>query len=219
MHPFSADEYFDLTSFSHSSLFNKNEPVWLTLKLIESYLKSLPLGEIHGTLENGVHLVNPEWITIGRGTVVESGAYIKGPCIIGENCEIRNGAYIRGNLIVGDRCVIGHATEVKNSIFLNGAHAGHFAYVGDSILGNKVNLGAGTRLANLRFDDQMIKVYSNGESIETGLRKLGAILGDFSLTGCNSVTNPGTFMGKHSRLAPCSTARGIIPANFNIKTS
>ena len=218
MNPFSPEAFFDLSDFEHTALFKKEEPVWASLKRIQDYLSSLSLGKILGVVEEGAYLVDSELISIGKGTVVEPGAYIKGPCIIGENCSIRHGAYIRGGLIVGNTCVIGHATEVKNSIFLNGAQASHFAYVGDSILGNHVNLGAGTKCANLRFDNKTVNIHLNGTSIDSELRKLGVIMGDFSLTGCNSVTNPGTLMGKGSRLAPCATACGVIPAHSIIKT-
>lgn len=217
MDPFSTEEYFDLSDFEHAILFRKGEPVWACLKRIKEYLSSLSLGQILGVVEEGAYLVSPELISIGKGTVVEPGAYIKGPCIIGENCSVRHGAYIRGNFIAGNACVIGHATEVKNSIFLNGAQAGHFAYVGDSILGNQVNLGAGTKCANLRFDNKTVNIRLNGTYIDSELRKLGVIIGDFSLTGCNSVTNPGTLMGKRSRLAPCTTACGVVPAHSVVK--
>ncbi len=217
MDPFSPFEYFDLPSFAHFSLFDENEPVWLVLKKIERYLLSLPLGNILGTVEAGAYLVNPETISIGKGSVVEPGAYIAGPCVIGENCQIRHGAYIRGNVLTGNRCVIGHATEVKNSIFFNGAKAGHFAYIGDSILGNHVNLGAGTKCANLRFDNHHVPVIWSGRRIDSGLKKFGAILGDDVQTGCNSVTNPGTLMGKESCLGPCATASGVIPKKYVVK--
>lgn len=209
MDPFYPLDYFDLSTFAHASLFDESEPVWFVLKKIEGYLRSQALGMILGRVETGAYLINPEEISIGKGTIVEPGAYISGPCIIGENCQIRHGAYVRGNVITGNKCVIGHATEVKNSIFLDGAQAGHFAYVGDSILGNRVNLGAGTKCANLRFDGSTIPVLWNTKRVDSGLRKFGAILGDCVQTGCNSVTNPGTLMGKKSCLAPCATARGV----------
>lgn len=206
MDSFSPSEFFDLSAFAHPSLFAVHEPVWLALSLIAPYLAAAKLGIIEGTVEKGAILVNPETISIGKGTVVEAGAYIKGPCIIGEKCEVRHGAYMRGNVIVGNRCVIGHATEVKNSIFLDGSHAGHFAYVGDSILGNNVNLGAGVKCANLRFDGKPIRIGSH----PTGLRKCGAILGDKVQLGCNSVTNPGTVVGKGSLCVPCMNISGVI---------
>ena len=147
-------------------------------------------------------------IYIGKGTVIEPGALIKGPTIIGNNTEVRQGAYIRGDCLIGDRCVVGHTTEVKTSILLNDAKAGHFAYVGDSILGNHVNLGAGTKLANLKIIDVEMKLRIEGEVYKTGLRKLVAILGDHVETGCNSVTSPGTLLGKGSLVYPCLNVPG-----------
>lgn len=213
MESFNYSDYFDLTSFAYPSLFEADQPVWAAIGRIKNFLLSQKLGNILGDVREGSYLVKPELISIGKGTVIEPGAYIQGPCIIGENCQIRHGAYIRGNLITADRCVIGHATEVKNAIFLEGAQAGHFAYVGDSILGARVNLGAGTKCANLRFDKKNVTVCK----IDTGLRKFGAIFGDDSQTGCNSVTNPGTLMGKGSQLGPCAIAKGVISKNHTLK--
>jgi bifunctional N-acetylglucosamine-1-phosphate-uridyltransferase/glucosamine-1-phosphate-acetyltransferase GlmU-like protein len=147
-------------------------------------------------------------ICVGEGAVVEPGALIKGPTIIGNHTEIRQGAYVRGNCLIGNRCVVGHTTEVKTSIMLDGAKAGHFAYIGDSILGNNVNLGAGTKLANLKIVDVEMKLKVEGRTYETGLRKLGAILGDHVETGCNSVTSPGTLLGKASLVYPCVNVPG-----------
>lgn len=145
-------------------------------------------------------------IRIGRGVLIESGAWIREPAFIGDHSEVRQGAYMREYCLIGRRCVVGHATEVKHSIFLNDAKAGHFAYVGDSILGGEVNLGAGTKLANLRFLPGEVQVKTVEGPIGTGLRKFGAILGDRSQTGCNSVTSPGTLIGRDSFLMPNVTA-------------
>ncbi|MCL2458406.1 MAG: hypothetical protein FWF31_06055 [Desulfobulbus sp.] len=145
-------------------------------------------------------------IKIGKGVLIESGAMIKSPAIIGDQTEIRQGAYLRGNCLIGKRCVVGHTTEVKHSIFLNDAKAGHFAYLGDSILGNRVNLGAGTKCANLRFSSGNIRLKNGDVILDTGLKKLGAIIGDDSQTGCNAVTSPGTLMGPDSLLMPNTTA-------------
>ncbi len=218
MNMFSPSEFFNWSGFAHSSLFDDNKPVWEVLKIINEYLLSCSLGNILGVVEKGAYLVNPEQISIGQGTVVESGAYIRGPCIIGERCEVRHGAYIRGDLITGNRCVIGHSTEIKNSLLMDGVQAGHFAYVGDSILGHHVNLGAGTKCANLRFDHQNIPIIFENRKIDTGLRKFGAIFGDHAQTGCNSVTNPGTLMGQGSSLAPCTTVHGVVPKNHIVKS-
>jgi len=154
-------------------------------------------------------------ISIGQGVLIEPGAYIKSPTIIGDQTEVRHGAYIRGYCLIGANCVVGHVTEVKNSIFLNGAKAGHFAYLGDSILGNQVNLGAGTKLANLRFIKGEVSINTPKGLIKTGLRKLGAILGDQVQTGCNSVTNPGTLLGKKSMVIPNTT----VPSGYHAESS
>ncbi len=157
-------------------------------------------------------------IAIGQGVLVESGAMIKTPTIIGDCTEVRQGAYIRGNCLAGKRCVIGHTTEVKHTIFLDDAKAGHFAYLGDSILGNHVNLGAGTKMANLRFTGGDIPIRTTNNVISTGLRKLGAILADGVQTGCNSVTNPGTLIGRRSMLMPNTTSHsGYHPPNSLIR--
>lgn len=146
-------------------------------------------------------------IQIGEGVFIESGAMIKGPCIIGDRTEIRHGAYMRGDCLIGKNCVVGHTTELKHSVFLDGSKAGHFAYIGDSILGRDVNLGAGTKLANMRFASGNVSIKIERSSIDTGRRKLGAILGDNAQTGCNSVTNPGTLVGLDSIIAPNTTVR------------
>ena len=147
-------------------------------------------------------------IIIGPGTVVEPGALIKGPTVIGKNSEVRQGAYMRGNCLVGDKCVVGHTTEMKGSIMLDNAKAGHFAYVGDSILGNAANLGAGTKLANLKMIAGSIAISVEGKRYNTDRRKLGAILGDNTETGCNSVTSPGTLLGPSSIVYPGITVPG-----------
>ncbi len=164
-------------------------------------------------------------IIIGAGSVVEPGALIKGPTIIGANTEIRQGAYMRGNCLVGRGCVVGHTTEIKDSIMLDGAKAGHFAYIGDSILGKDVNLGAGTKLANLKMIPGKIIITVNRKHHKTGRRKLGAILGDRTETGCNSVVSPGTLMGPRSIVYSGLTVAGgfyprrscVMPSRGSIK--
>ncbi len=145
-------------------------------------------------------------IRIGKGVLIESGALIKEPAVIGDCTEVRQGAYVRGYCLTGSRCVIGHTTEVKHSIFLNDAKAGHFAYLGDSILGGEANLGAGTKFANLRFLPGNVQIKTPNGPVDSGLRKFGAILGDRTQTGCNSVTNPGTLLGPDSLILPNTTA-------------
>lgn len=155
----------------------------------------------------GAYLLSSD-IFIGPGSVVEPGALLNGPTIIGARCEVRQGAYLRGECVVGDGCVVGHTTEMKHAVMLNGAKAGHFAYIGDSILGNRTNLGAGTKLANLKMIDTPVSVRVEGKRYETGLRKLGAVLGDDSETGCNAVTNPGTLLGRRCVVCPCVSVKG-----------
>lgn len=155
-------------------------------------------------------------IQIGKGTVIEPGALIKGPTIILDNTEVRQGAYIRGSVMVGNKCVVGHTTEMKTSVMLGESKAGHFAYIGDSILG-RVNLGAGTKLANLKIIESDVVLSIKGKKYNTGLRKFGAILGDEVETGCNTVTAPGTLLGKGVLVYPNATVRGYHPPNTVIK--
>ena len=219
MQEFSSTPYFDLSAFKHAALFSEVQYVWEVISKISVYLKNEKLGSILTEIPQGAHLVDPNRVSIGKGTIIEPGAYIKGPCIIGENCTIRHGAYIRGDFICGDGCVIGHTTEVKNVLFLDKVHASHFAYLGDSIVGNHVNLGAGTKCANLKLDNKTVVLHLNGERFDTGLRKFGAIMGDNVQTGCNSVLNPGTLIGKNSACYPCVNLGGIIPPNSLVKNS
>lgn len=203
-----ASELFDLGAFVHAALFEGTDNAWDALgPTLAAYLERFDGYAIRGEVHPGAYLVGDD-IAIGEGSVVEPGAYIAGPTIIGANTQIRHGAYIRGKTVVGDGCVVGHATEVKGSVFLDGAKAGHFAYVGDSILGNKVNLGAGTKLANFKLTADAVTVRVDGEKVDTGRRKLGALLGDRCQTGCNSVTAPGTILGPDSFVYPCVSVRG-----------
>lgn len=143
-------------------------------------------------------------VQLGPGVVVEPGALIWGPTKIGAHTVVRQGAYVRGSCLVGARCVVGHTTEMKNSVMLDDAKAGHFAYIGDSIIGVDANLGAGTKLANLKVVSSAITIpLEDGTRMTVAFRKLGAILGDGCQTGCNSVTNPGTLLGKECVVSPC----------------
>ena len=150
-------------------------------------------------------------VELGPGVVVEPGAFIKGPALIGPNTEIRQGAYVRGSCLTGRACVVGHTTEMKNTFMLDGAKAGHFAYLGDSILGRRVNLGAGTKLANLKILDSPVKVKIGDRTMDTGRRKFGAILGDNVQTGCNTVTSPGTIMAPGGLVSPNMT----VPSGYH----
>jgi NDP-sugar pyrophosphorylase family protein len=219
MQPLAIESFFSLEGVPFAELFQNCFYVWEPLGKLNEFLLGSRLGKIEVELPSSVHLVNPEAIRIGKGTRVEPGAYIRGPCIIGENCEIRHGAYIRGHVITGNGCVIGHDTEIKRSILLNHVCAGHFNYVGDSILGNGVNLGAGVKCANLRLDHEDIQIVFQGEKISTGLKKLGAIIGDETQLGCNCVTNPGVLMGKKAFCHPCINVNGYIPSYARVKST
>jgi len=223
--------FFELSDFAHAALFDNKAFVWQAIPGIGAYAQA-QLADAYrpallGVVAEGAYLVHPELIYLGEGSVIEPGAYVAGPCIIGRHCEIRYGAYLRGDVILGDHCVVGHASEVKNSIFLNGAHAPHFAYVGDSILGNRVNLGAGTKLSNLTLVSAKdpatgkrptLQLAIEGELYDTGLTKLGAILGDDAQTGCNSVLNPGVLLGRRSLVyANASVPKGFYPADSIVK--
>jgi UDP-N-acetylglucosamine diphosphorylase / glucose-1-phosphate thymidylyltransferase / UDP-N-acetylgalactosamine diphosphorylase / glucosamine-1-phosphate N-acetyltransferase / galactosamine-1-phosphate N-acetyltransferase len=181
-----------------------------------------PVVRINGSILDGASIIYEgavlmdDEIYIGKGTIIEPGVLIKGPAIIGDYTELRQGAYLRGNTLVGDKCVVGHTTELKSCVMLGESKAGHFAYIGDSILGS-VNLGAGTKLANLKIVQSNVLVNVNGKKYETGLRKFGAILGDGVETGCNSVTTPGTLLARGVLLYPNSTARGYYPPETIIK--
>lgn len=158
-------------------------------------------------------------VHIEEGATVEENTFIQGPAFLGSGCEVRFGAYIRGNVYVGRNAVVGHDTEVKHSILFEGAKAAHFAYVGDSILGRDVNLGAGTKCANVRVDmgKRGLVLRINGEKYETGLRKFGAIMGDGVSIGCNSVTNPGTLVGKESLIYSLCSLSGYTPPRSIVK--
>lgn len=211
-------DFFDLDLYEHKQLFfdSRVKYVWDALKLLGDYLDQIVVPEIHGQVMEGAYLLGDN-IFIGPGCEVEPGAVIKGPTYIGAKTQIRQGAYVRGNVLVGDNCVVGHSTEMKNSIMLNNAHAAHFAYVGDCILGNHVNLGAGSRLANLKLDRTNVTIAVAEQTYDTGLRKLGAILGDRVEIGCNAVSNPGTLMGQGCMAYALTLLRGFYPANSLIK--
>lgn len=212
------ENFFSLNHFTHAALWQKQEPIWFPLFHLDNYLKTVSLGRIEIKLPDYVHLIRPESISIGKETVIEPGVCIEGPCIIGNRCIIRHGALLRGGVICGDQCVIGHAAEIKHSILLNGAHAAHFTYVGDSILGNGVNLGAGVKCSNLRLDRKEVSFVYEQKLVFTKMKKLGALLGDFVQVGCNSVLNPGTFVGKQSLIYPLVSVGGYIPSQSKISS-
>ncbi|MFN7961677.1 MAG: hypothetical protein U0002_10430 [Thermoanaerobaculia bacterium] len=184
---------------------------------LDALLKRLPSQAIEIALSPDVHLLG-DGIRIGRGTRIGPGAVIEGPIWIGEDVEIRPGAYLRGGVYLGDGAVVGASTEVKRAIFFAGARAPHLNYVGDSILGEEVNLGAGTILSNFRHDGREITIPTAAGRIATGRRKLGAVLGDRVATGCNSVLNPGSIVGRGTEIYTGVQLRsGIYPAESVIK--
>ncbi len=139
--------------------------------------------------------------------------YIGGPCIIGHKTEVRPGAFIRGSALVGDNCVVGNSTELKNVILFDNVQVPHYNYVGDSILGYKAHMGAGSITSNVKSDKQLVVIKNEGELLETGRKKVGALVGDGVEVGCNTVLNPGTVIGKNSNVYPVSCVRGVIPHN------
>lgn len=152
-----------------------------------------------------------EDVWIAKSATVAPTAYIHGPAIIGKNAEIRHCAFIRGNAIVGEGTVVGNSTELKNVILFNKVQVPHYNYVGDSILGYKAHMGAGSITSNVKSDKTLVTIRIQNERIETGLKKMGAILGDNVEVGCGSVLNPGTIIGKEANIYPLSSVRGYVP--------
>lgn len=157
-----------------------------------------------------------EDVLIGEDVKIAATATIEGPAIIGAHAELRPGAYLRGNVIIGERCVVGNSSELKNSILLTHVQVPHYNYVGDSILGNNAHMGAGSILSNLKSSGTNIFIHGDKE-YETGLRKIGAFLGDGADIGCGSVLNPGTIVGKNTQVYPLSMLRGCYPENSIVK--
>lgn len=154
-----------------------------------------------------------ENIWIAKTAEVAETAYIKGPAIIGKNAEIRHCAFIRGNAIVGENAVVGNSTELKNVILFNNVQVPHYNYVGDSILGYKSHMGAGSITSNVKSDKKLVIVKNGKETIETGLKKFGAMIGDEVEVGCGSILNPGSVIGKQTNIYPLSSVRGVVPKN------
>ena len=211
---FKPTDLFDLSQTEHAALFDGCGYAWEALTKITDYVAQRP-RQIPGKRFPGASI--GEKVFIGEGTTVEPGAMIKGPAIIGKNCQIRHNAYLRDNVIVGDDCVVGNACELKNALLFNGCQVPHFNYVGDSILGFKAHLGAGVVLSNFKAFKGNITVPIDGVPFDTGLRKFGALLGDGVDIGCNAVLNPGSIIGRHSVIYPCTNWRGYLPANSIVK--
>jgi len=199
------------------SRYRPEAPWELLGEPLDAMLDALPSDGIEIALDPQVHL-RGDRIAIGSGTRIHPGATIEGPVRIGRDCEIRAGAYLRGGVWLGDRCLVGASTEVKRALFLDRAKAPHLNYVGDSMLGVGVNLGAGTALSNFRHDGEEVRLPTSGGQVATGRRKLGAILGDGVLTGCNCVLNPGVVVGRDTSIYAGAQLRpGVYPADSIIK--
>ena len=177
--------------------------------MILSVGAALPAEEYEHTSDN---------IWIARDATVFPTATILGPCIIGHETEVRPGAFIRGNALVGDHCVVGNSTELKNVILFDNVQVPHYNYAGDSILGYKAHMGAGSITSNVKSDKTLVVIHNQGEELPTGRKKVGALLGDRVEVGCNSVLNPGTVIGRDSNVYPVSCVRGVVPENSICKT-
>lgn len=178
------------------------------LKLISDYIK-----KIGPTLDPDIYEQRGENIWIACSAKVAPTASITGPCIIGEGTEVRHCAFIRGSALVGNGCVVGNSTELKNVILIDTVQVPHYNYVGDSVLGSHSHMGAGSITSNVKSDKTLVVIKSGGEKYETGLKKMGAVLGDYVEIGCGSVLNPGTVVGKNSNVYPLSSVRGVVPEN------
>ena len=203
---------YDLNETMAKELMEQYEYAWEVLPHIGDFIvelgKKLPKEEYEQRGEN---------IWIHKTATVFDSAYINGPCIIGKNSEVRQCAFIRGNALVGENCVVGNSTELKNVILFNVVQVPHYNYVGDSILGFHSHMGAGSITSNVKSDKTLVVVKEKEEQIATGLKKFGAMLGDYVEVGCNSVLNPGTVIGCHTNIYPVSCVRGVVPAHSIFK--
>lgn len=175
--------------------------------------------EIGKTLSPDEFISPAENIWVHKTATVFHTAFIGAPCIIGANTEVRHGAFIRGSALVGENCVVGNSVELKNVILFDNVQTPHYNYVGDSILGYKSHMGAGSITSNVKSDKTNVVVRNGSERIETGLKKMGAMLGDCVEVGCNSVLNPGTVIGPNSNIYPLSSVRGVVPSGSIYKSS
>ena len=201
-------DLYDLTHTLAASLLENTEYPWEALPKIKEFIvetgEKLPKDEFDEVSEH---------VWIAKDAVIYPNNYIGAPCIIGHRTEVRPGAFIRGSALVGDNCVVGNSTELKNVILFDNVQVPHYNYVGDSILGYKSHMGAGSITSNVKSDKLPVVVKCGEEKIETGMKKIGAMLGDRVEVGCNSVLNPGTVIGRHTNVYPTSCVRGVIPAN------
>jgi len=205
-------DLYDLNETIAAELFEGKTYPWEVLPEIGDFIKkigpTLPADKFDNPSEN---------VWIAKSVKIALTANINGPLIIDEDTEVRPGAFIRGNAIVGKNCVVGNSTELKNVVLFNTVQVPHYNYVGDSILGTHSHMGAGSITSNVKSDKTLVVVKSGDEKIETGLKKFGAMLGDYVEVGCNSVLNPGTVIGRNSNIYPLSSVRGVVPANSIFK--
>lgn len=207
MHFFAPDALFDLSKTIAAGLFDGVSNVWEVLPRLGEYIRVLG-----ASLPEAEYARRGEDVWIARDAVVFDSAYIAGPCIIDHEAEVRHCAFIRGNVLIGKGSVVGNSTELKNALLFDCVQAPHYNYVGDAVLGYRSHMGAGSITSNVKSDKTPVTVCCQGERIETGLKKMGAILGDFVEVGCGSVLNPGTVIGRHSNIYPLSSVRGVVPA-------
>lgn len=213
MKELTVNELFDLSHTIASPLLSSVTYPWEALAKIKDFI--IELGK---TLSEDEYYSPSEGVWIAKDASVAPSAVINTPCIIGKGAEIRHCAFIRGSAIVGDGAVVGNSCELKNSILFDKVQVPHFNYVGDSILGYKSHMGAGSITSNVKSDKSNVTIAAGNEKILTGLRKMGAILGDEVEVGCNSVLNPGTVIGKNSNIYPLSNVRGYVPARHILKS-
>ena len=201
-------DLFDLSKTIASGLFKGKTYPWEVLSEIKAYI--LELGE---TLPADEYDHPEEGIWIAKDAKVFPSAYIGSPCIIDHGAEVRHCAFIRESAIVGKNAVVGNSTELKNVILFDSVQVPHYNYVGDSVLGYKAHMGAGSITSNVKSDKSLVVVKQPDAPLETGRKKVGAMLGDFAEVGCNSVLNPGTVIGRNAQIYPVSCVRGVVPAN------
>lgn len=205
-------DLFDLSHTLAAPWLARTEYPWEILDKIKDIIAAI--GE---TLPADAFDHPADGVWIAKDAEVFPSAYIGAPCIIGHGTQVRQGAFIRGGALVGDGAVIGNSTELKNCILFDGVQAPHFNYVGDAVLGYRAHLGAGAVTSNVKSDKTPVVVQNGKERIETGRRKLGAMVGDWVEVGCNSVLNPGTVIGRESRVYPLSCVRGVVPPRHIVK--
>lgn len=205
-------ELYDLEHTQAKSYLEQFTYPWEALKGIKDFI--VQLGS---TLGDDYQEVSPQ-VWVHRTATVAPTAYLGAPCIIGAGTEVRHCAFIRGSALVGENCVVGNSVELKNVILFDNVQTPHYNYVGDSILGYKSHMGAGSVTSNVKSDKTLVVVKDGKEQIPTGLKKFGAMLGDYVEVGCNSVLNPGTVIGRHTNIYPTSCVRGVVPANHIWKT-